>query len=76
MAQADGGSGWIFTADCYSTWQSGNSSDANQYVLKNYPALYLKNAQTIDGNTEFDAPGGGKETGHTSNGYARITAID
>lgn len=30
---------------------------------------------TIGGNQEFDAPGGGKETGHAGSGYARITFV-
>ena len=36
----------------------------------------LTNAKTIDGNTSFTAPGGGNETGHSGNGYARITNMN
>ncbi len=34
------------------------------------------NGQTIAGNKSFPAPGGGKETGHSGNGYARITLVE
>ena len=33
----------------------------------------VSNGNTIAGNTSFPAPGGGNETGHAGNGYARIT---
>ncbi|MDR0965754.1 MAG: hypothetical protein LBM75_04515 [Myxococcales bacterium] len=66
-----GGSGWIYTASAYSTWDSGNHSDAVQYLLDD--TYYLSEAQTIAGNTSFPAPGGGTETGHAGNGYARIS---
>ena len=36
----------------------------------------LTEAQTIAGNTSFTSPTGTNETGHTGDGYARITAID
>lgn len=36
----------------------------------------LANAQTIAGNTSFPAPSGGNETGHSGNGYARITLVE
>ena len=71
-----GGSGWIFTESTYNTWRSGNSTDANQYLLKDHPEYYLTNAQTITGNTSFTSPTGSNETGHSGNGYARITALD
>ena len=73
---AGGGSGWIFTESTYNTWRSGNSTDANQYLLKDHPEYYLTNAQTAAGNTSFTAPGGSSETGHAGNGYVRITSID
>ena len=75
VAAGGGGSGWVFTQANYTTWRNGNSSDANKYSLKDNTEYYLTDAQTIAGNTEFDAPGGGKETGHIGNGYARITII-
>ena len=36
----------------------------------------LTNAQTIAGNQQFTSPTGTNETGHSGNGYARITALD
>ena len=71
-----GGSGWVYTESNYNSWRSGNATDANQYLLKDHPEYYLTNAQTIAGNTSFTAPGGSNETGHSGNGYARITALD
>lgn len=61
-----GGSGYVYTADTATNYPSGcllNSS------------YYLTEAQTIAGNTSFPSPNGGTETGHTSNGYARITVL-
>ena len=37
---------------------------------------FLTNGQTIVGNQQFLSPTGINETGHTGNGYARITIID
>lgn len=36
----------------------------------------VTNGQTIAGNQSFPAPGGGTETGHSGNGYARITLVE
>jgi hypothetical protein len=36
----------------------------------------LANASTNAGNTSFTAPGGSSETGHSGNGYVRITVIE
>ena len=69
-----GGSGWIYTESTYNTWKNGNSTDANQYLLDS--SYYLTDAQTIAGNQSFTAPNGSNETGHSGNGYARITALD
>jgi len=62
-----GGSGYVYSSSTASNYPSGcllNSS------------YYLTNAQTIAGNTSFPAPGGGSETGHSGNGYARITLVE
>ena len=62
----DGGSQTIPT--------SNSSSDANGGCGgSGYVNTSLSNAQTIAGNTSFPAPGGENETGHTGNGYCRIT---
>lgn len=61
-----GGSGYVYTSSTASNYPSGcllNSS------------YYLTNAQTIAGNTAFTSPTGTSETGHTGNGYIRITVI-
>lgn len=60
-----GGSGYVLTASSYKP--SG-------YLLG--AEYYLSNAQTIAGNQSFPAPGGGTETGHSGNGYARITLVE
>lgn len=60
-----GGSGYVLTASSYKP--SG-------YLLGS--EYYLSNAQTIAGNQTFPAPGGGTETGHSGNGYARITLVE
>ncbi len=60
-----GGSGYILTA---------SSSKPSGYALGSQ--YYLSNASTKAGNTSFVAPGGGNETGHSGNGYARITLVE
>ena len=59
-----GGSGYVWTSATASNAPSGYNV---------HSSYYLTDAQTIAGNTSFPAPGGGNETGHTGNGYARIT---
>ena len=62
-----GGSGYVYTSSTASSYPSGCKLN-NSY--------YLTNASTKAGNTSFVAPGGGNETGHSGNGYARITLIE
>lgn len=62
-----GGSGYIYTSSTASNYPSGcllNSS------------YYLTNAITATGDTLFTSPAGVNETGHTGNGYIRITVIE
>ena len=62
-----GGSGYVYTSSTASSYPSGcllNSS------------YYLSNAATYAGNTSFPSTSGGTETGHSGNGYARITLIE
>lgn len=62
-----GGSGYVYTSSTASSYPSGcllNSS------------YYLSNAATCAGNTSFVSPTGGNETGHSGNGYARITLVE
>ena len=65
-ADGGGGSGYVYTSSTAYNYPSGcllNSS------------YYLTDAQTIAGNTAFTSPTGINETGHTGNGYVRITVI-
>lgn len=69
-----GGSGWIYTSSTYNNWKSNaTEGSSNNWLLDS--SYYLTNAQTIAGNQTFLSPNGTNETGHTGNGYARITVI-
>lgn len=46
-----------------------------QYRPSNYTGLELKQGITIAGNQSFESTSGGTETGHESNGYARISNL-
>lgn len=62
-----GESGYVYTSATASNYPSGcllNSS------------YYLSAAKTIAGNTSFTSPTGSSETGHSGNGYCRITVIE
>ena len=59
-----GGSGYVYTAETAANYPDGN------YVNSSY---YLTNAQTIAGNESFTSPTGTTETGHTGDGFCRIT---
>lgn len=61
-----GGSGYVWTA------ATAGSAPSGYLVGTQY---YLSNASTSAGNTSFSAPGGGNETGHSGDGYARITVV-
>ncbi len=81
MAYGGGGGGWYGGAAA--AWGPGSGGSGYVYTsatAANYPsgclltpAYYLSNAQTIAGNTSFIAPDSTMETGHSGNGYARIT---
>ena len=61
-----GGSGYVYTSATASNYPSGcllNSS------------YYLSDAKTIAGDTSSPSPSGTSETGHSGNGYCRITVI-
>lgn len=59
-----GGSGFVWTGQ----------NAPNGYLLGS--AYYLTNTSTKAGNTSFTAPGGAAETGHSGDGYARITCLE
>lgn len=61
VGYSGGGSGWV------------NISANSSYRPNDYLGLELDSGTTYAGNTQFVAPGGGSETGHSGNGYARIT---
>ena len=61
-----GGSGYVYTSSTASNYPSGcllNSS------------YYLTNAKTVAGNSEFLSPEGVSGTGHSDDGYIRITVL-
>ena len=68
---AGGGSGWLHTSTNYTNWKAGNPTDANKYLLTN--VNYMNVIQNTPGTGTIPAPAGGTETGHTGNGYARIS---
>ncbi|MBQ6449366.1 hypothetical protein IJJ08_00465 [bacterium] len=70
-----GGSGWIYTATTYENWKT-NGSGASNITWTVPDSYYLDNATTLAGDQEFPNPTGGSETGHTGDGFARITKIN
>lgn len=60
---AGGGSGFVNTSANASSRPSG------------YTGLQLDSGTTKDGSTSFESTSGGTETGHSGNGYARITVL-
>lgn len=61
-----GGSGYVYTSSTASNYPSGCLLIAEDY---------LTNASTISGSNSFTSPTGTSETGHSGNGYVRITVI-
>ena len=61
-----GGSGYVYTASTASNYPSG--------CLLN-STYYLESASTIAGNVSMPSISGSTETGHSGNGYVRITVI-
>ena len=66
----NGGGGGYYGGGCTCRYHAG-AGGGSGYVNTSS----LSNAATVAGNTSFTAPGGGNETGHTGNGYARITIL-
>ena len=60
-----GGSGYVYTSSTASNYPSG---------VKLTSSYYLTDAATVGGNTSFTGTSGTSETGHSGNGYARITS--
>lgn len=59
-----GGSGYV------------NTSGAAGSSLADYTGLLLDSGTTTAGSSSFPSTSGGTETGHSGNGYARITVIE
>ena len=85
-----GGGGWYGGGGAYDSdsdsdgrWGGGGSGYVyTSSTAKNYPngcllnsTHYLTNAKTIAGNKSFKSPTGKNETGHTGNGFCRITNL-
>lgn len=61
-----GGSGYVYNSSTASSYPSGCLLDSSHY---------LANSQTIEGNASMPSTSGGTETGHSGNGFIRITKI-
>lgn len=61
-----GGSGYVYTSGTASNYPSGCLLNSN---------YYLSSAARYAGNVSFTSPSGDSETGHTGNGYVRITKL-
>lgn len=74
------GGGWYGGTSSWpnSTGGSGYALTTNSYKPSGYnpsSKYYLKDTSVLAGNQSFVSPNGGTETGHSGNGYARITAL-
>lgn len=86
-ASGAGGGGWYGGGSSYSdtsTSQINSSGGGSGFVNtaanagyrpSGYTGLQLDSGSTKDGSTSFPSPSGGNETGHSGNGYARITVL-
>lgn len=69
-----GGSGWIYTAASLSAWQTGNATDATNWLLNS--TYYLANASTFDGALSMPTHDGTSTMiGNIGNGYVKITKV-
>lgn len=86
-ASGAGGGGWYGGGSSYSdtsTSQINSSGGGSGFVNtaanagyrpSGYTGLQLDSGETKAGNVSFPSPSGGNETGHSGNGYARITVL-
>lgn len=86
-ASGAGGGGWYGGGSSYSDSSTSNinssgggsgfvNTAANAgYRPSGYTGLQLDSGSTRAGNVSFPSPNGGNETGHSGNGYARITVL-
>lgn len=77
-----GGGGGSYSDDSmtyckYSGGGSGfvNTASSASYRPSGYTGLQLDSGTTYAGSSSFPSTGGGTETGHSGNGYARITRL-
>lgn len=61
-----GGSGYVYTESTAVNYPEGCLLNESHYLI---------NANTYAGNTSFESPTGTNETGHTGNGYAKVTYV-
>lgn len=76
-----GGTGQSDTSTSYINFSGGGSGFVNTaanagYRPSGYTGLQLESGSTKDGSTSFPSTSGGNETGHSGNGYARITVLE
>lgn len=76
-----GGKGQSDTSTGYVNYSGGGSGFVNTaanagYRPSGYTGLQLESGITKDGSTSFPSISGGNETGHSGNGYARITVLE
>ena len=77
-----GGGGWYGGGaqtdydDYDSTYREQNAGGSGYYSFNVYKNEYdLTSGNTISGDTSFTSPTGASETGHSGNGYVRITVL-
>lgn len=76
-----GGTSYSDSSTSYVNYSGGGSGFVNTaanagYRPSGYTGLQLESGSTKDGSTSFPSTSGGNETGHSGNGYARITVLD
>ena len=72
-AGGTGGSGFVFTKAAVDNGVTAQSVIGGKWLLDE--KYYLTETQNIGGNQSFKSPSGSNETGHSGNGYAKITLI-
>ena len=76
-----GGTAYSDSSTSYINYSGGGSGFVNtaanaSYRPSGYTGLQLDSGTTTAGNASFPSPSGGSETGHSGNGYAKITVLD
>lgn len=76
-----GGANYSDDSTSYVNYSGGGSGFVNieanaSYRPSGYTGLQLDSGSTTAGSSSFESTSGGTETGHSGNGYARITVID